>query len=188
MSKIRTFIAIEIPEPIKKSIAKIQDELIREGAHIAWVKPQKIHITLKFLGAVEEKLIDNMATALTEIAHQTRPFVVQVHGIGAFPNLKRPKVIWIGAVSENKALENLASTIDAQFNQFGFEKEMRPFRAHLTLGRVKGMRGIDSVMKKVENNKDYEGGNFTPAQLVIMKSDLKPTGAIYTPLKIITIE
>jgi len=188
MSKIRTFIAIEIPEPIKLSIAKIQEELIRENAHITWVKPQNIHITLKFLGEIEESLVDNLSTVLTAVTHQTQPFAVEIQRIGAFPNLKRPKVIWIGAKSENNAMENLALTIEDKVSRLGFEIENRPFKAHLTLGRVKDMSGIDGVMKKLDDNKNFHAGKYTPTEIIIMKSDLTPTGAIYTPLNRIKID
>ena len=188
MNQIRTFIAVEIPLAIKENIAGLQEKLKREQALIRWVKPGNIHITLKFLGNVEENKIADIAKAVTVAVNQIKPFLVEIAGVGAFPNYRKPKVVWIGAKSDSDLLKLLVRQIDNEVHKLGFEKEKRFFQAHLTFGRVKRLTGIAGVIKKLEQNKNFESGAFTVNEIVVMRSDLKPTGPVYTPLKKIMLK
>jgi 2'-5' RNA ligase len=183
MAKIRTFIAIEIPDEIRNKIGELQVSLKKFGGRISWTKPGNIHLTLKFLGDTDENLIDEIASQLKESAASIQPIQITIRTVGTFPNFKNPRVIWIGAESEQKQLAELAAKIEAGVERFGFKKENRPFSAHLTLGRVKDVKGIQPVMDKLKDHENFEAGSFLAEELHLIKSELHPTGAIYTSLR-----
>lgn len=188
MSKIRAFIAIEIPAEIRTKISELQNSLKAYGGRVSWTKPDNIHLTLKFLGDTEEKIIDEIAAGLQQAVQNTPCFTITVQGTGAFPNFKRPRVIWIGAKSEGDQLQKLASQIHDCMTNFGFEKEKRRFSAHLTLARVKDARGIEPIMEKLRSYDQFVAGTFDVKELYLIKSELHPAGAIYTPLKKIDLK
>ncbi len=181
--KIRTFVAIEIPKDIMSKIAELQSNLKKLGERVSWTKSENIHLTLKFLGDTDEDLIDEIISQLKESAASVKPIQISIRTVGTFPNLKNPRVIWVGAESEQTQLIELASKIEAGMEKFGFKKENRPFSAHLTLGRVKDVKGIQPVMDKLKAYENFEAGSFLATEFLLIKSELHPTGAIYTPLK-----
>lgn len=183
MSKIRTFIAIKIPPGILEKIADLQNNLKGIGGRISWTKPGNIHLTLKFLGDTDEKLVDDIATGLQQAVTGEKPFDVYIKTTGAFPNFNRPRVIWIGAESDGDELQRLAELVEGCTADFGFKKEKRTFSAHLTLGRVKDARGIEPVVNKLMHYKEVELGSFPVKDFHLIKSVLHSSGAIYTPLK-----
>lgn len=187
MGHIRTFIAIEIPELIIEEISRVQNELKRTQAQVGWVKPGNIHITLKFLGNTDESKISDIAGQIKKSVAGIPPFEIMIQGIGVFPNFRRPRVVWIGT-GHNDQLLKLAKNIDTNMSHLGFEKENRPFKAHLTLGRVKGIRGMHECLDVLRQNNDFKGGSFLADYILLIKSELKPTGAVYTPLKKIKLE
>ena len=182
MALIRTFIAIEVPRAIQDKISSLQDALKKEGGKISWVKPENIHLTLKFLGNVEESKIDQIGEALTKAAERITPFNMIVKGTGAFPDMRRPRVIWVGVEEASGQLLNIFNEIEKELSKIGFQKEERRFSPHLTIGRVKTPSGISRLVDKLKTT-DFLGGEFTAGEVVLMKSDLKPTGAVYTPLR-----
>jgi 2'-5' RNA ligase len=111
-----------------------------------------------------------------------KALLLTVRNLGAFPSVNRPRVLWLGIDGDTDALINLETEIDARFQDYGFKKEDRPFRPHLTLARIKEPRGLVGLAETVKKNEDYIAGSFTVSGLTLFKSDLKPTGAIYTKL------
>jgi len=183
MNKIRTFIAVDLPFQIKEKIASLQTDLKSSQCKIAWVKPENIHLTLKFLGNVEEQLIERIEQGIRVAAGKITPFTLEVKGVGAFPNFSKAKVIWIGAVRDTAILNQLAESIDNQMHLLGFENENRYFKAHFTIGRVKSAKGINTVIDKIQHNSNFNAGSFQVNEILIMRSDLKPSGAEYSQLK-----
>lgn len=183
MSKIRAFIAIEIPGEIRTKISELQSSLKRLGGRISWTKPKNIHLTLKFLGDTDESLIDEIAEELKKMAASFSQFQIHVNGIGAFPNFKRPRVIWVGTNSENENLSKIAFEIENRMEKLDFKKETRKFSGHLTLGRIKDPTGIQPIIDRLQQNKDFHAGSFPVKELFLIKSQLHPTGSIYTILK-----
>ena len=183
MGKIRTFIGIEIPAEIRTKIAEFQTDLKALGGRIAWVKPERIHLTLKFLGATDELLVEKIISQLEEVAFPRSPFRVKVGGVGAFPNFKKPRVIWVGVDEGIDILREVASDIDQRMSGFGFEKEKRQFSAHLTVGRVKDDRNIGSVIERLQQIQDFKAGEFIVSEMSFIKSQLTNEGPIYTTLK-----
>ena len=184
---IRTFIAVDIPDEIRERIAAFQDGLKQYRADVKWVRPASIHLTLKFLGDVEEKWIEEVANAVQKATRGTEPFSVSVCGTGTFPNDRRPRVLWIGVEQGVEKLKTLALKIDETLSELGFEKEKRAYSAHLTLGRVRSPNRIASTVESM-HTLGFDGGTFDVGEIFVMKSDLKPTGAVYTALKRIKLE
>ena len=180
---IRSFLAIELPKAILKKIEEIEAELRSTHADVRWVSPEKIHITLKFFGNIEESGIDSILKSIEEPVQNTAPFSLKVRGVGAFPNLKNPRVIWMGLVDGGEVLASFQKQIDNQLKEIGFQPEDRPFHPHLTLGRMKSSRGKEELVERMEEHKEEEFGDLQVERVVLFKSDLRPTGPIYTPLR-----
>ncbi|MBN2413803.1 RNA 2',3'-cyclic phosphodiesterase [candidate division KSB1 bacterium] len=181
MPDIRTFICFEIPVPIKERIVKLQNELRSLGRGVRWVNPDGIHLTLKFLGDVQEKDIVKIAEAVKTSVNGFMPVKIKIANTGAFPNFKRPRVIWIGVEEPTGQLVEIHRVIEQELEKLEYEKENRNFSPHLTLGRIKSSDGIEKITNKL-SNREINFGEFTAVEIIIMKSELKPSGAVYTPL------
>jgi RNA 2',3'-cyclic 3'-phosphodiesterase len=180
---IRSFLAIELPDPILKKIEEVQRDLKSSRADVRWVSPEKIHLTLKFFGNIEEARIESIVKAIENPVHKTPPFPLLVRGMGAFPHLKKPRVIWMGLVDLRGALVPLQKESELKLNEIGFEPEGRAFQPHLTLGRVNSNQGRDELVGTVERHLETEFGAFVVERIVLFKSELRPSGAIYTSLR-----
>lgn len=180
---IRSFLAIELPRTIQKKIEEIQEDLKSSRADVRWVSPEKIHLTLKFFGNIDESKIDPIVKSIEEPVRITQAFSLKVRGVGAFPHLKNPRVVWIGLVEGKETLVPFQKEIESKLEKIGFEPEAREFRPHLTLGRVKSGKGRDELTARIERYREEEVGDFQVKKVVLFKSDLKPSGPIYTPLK-----
>lgn len=183
---IRCFIAIHIGERIEKQISDLILGLKKYDVDIKWVKPDGMHITLKFLGNTQDSMIPKIKDALVHAVSSFDPFFITISGIGAFPDVKRPRVFWVG-VKNMDSLEKLHTEIEARMSQLGYIKEKRSFHPHITLGRVRTQRGVKTVTRKLDLSHDIEFGDSYVDKLELMKSDLKPAGAEYTCLHAISL-
>lgn len=181
-NKIRSFIAIEIPERIKRGILEIQERLKRTGADVGWTRPEGIHLTLKFLGYVEEGKLVEIQKAMEQAAKGFSSFGIEVSGIGIFPNPRYPRVLWIGIKERDNTLKNLQDSIERETERIGFEREDRAFTPHLTLGRVRSQKNRDILIKALDEFDKIELGALNVEEVSLMKSDLSPKGAIYTQI------
>ncbi len=181
--KIRTFIAIDVPEKIKEQIFEVEKELMKSCTEgVKWEEKEKFHITLKFLGDVNEDAIDSIYDVLSENLTGFGKFSIIYKGVGCFPELKRPRVIWIGCEDPSGKLFELQKIVEEKMSELGFEKEDKEYHPHVTLGRVKNPKNISNLTKKIESiNFESEAGEV--AEVLIMKSDLKPSGSVYTVLR-----
>ena len=173
---LRCFIAIEIPEPIKKEIGDIIDILKKYDVDIKWVIPDNLHLTLKFLGNTPDILITKISESLSIIISSYKPFYIKIYSTGVFPNRKYPRVIWVG-IEESDILKKLKSDIEQSMVLFGFQKEDKEFTAHLTLGRVRSQKGVLRVVNELDIFKDKDFGTIPVDSVKLMKSELKPGGA-----------
>lgn len=183
---MRTFIAIELPESIKKEIEQVQAPLKRTETFVSWVKPKNIHVTLKFLGEVPEDKINEVFSATQKALEGIRKFTMSLKGMGVFPDVRRPRVVWIGSESGEEELSHMAKRVEEEMEEIGFPKEKRKFSAHFTIGRVKSPKNIEKLMELVKSS-DFQTGKIEVNEVVVMKSQLHPTGAIYTPLKKVSL-
>lgn len=180
---IRSFLAIELPKPILRKIEEVQGDLRSTRADVRWVNPEKIHLTLKFFGNIEESRSEPIFKSIEEPIRNTLPFSLEVRGVGAFPHLRNPRVIWMGLVDGREVLVSFQKQIETQLEKIGFQPEDRPFHPHLTLGRMKSSRGKEELVGRMERHKEEEFGDFQVERVILFKSDLKPSGPIYTLLK-----
>ena len=180
---IRSFLAIELPPEVLNEIAGIQERLKNAiRGYISWVRPAGIHLTLKFFGNISESDIQNISQVAQNTIVNVRPFTLNVRRVGAFPDVNRPRVLWLGMDGDVDVLIKLQKEMDRGFQQCGFQKEDRPFRPHLTLARIKEPKGVIGLAKILEKSEDYEAGSFSVGSLNLFKSELTPKGAIYTKL------
>lgn len=183
---MRAFIAIPIPGPCLETIARIQHGLRESAADVRWTAISSIHLTLKFLGEVDPAIIPELAESLRVVSHGMQAFNLRLSGLGSFPNQKNPRTIWCGILGDTEALSNLQQGIETACMKSGFAPEDRPFRPHLTLGRLKGKRNLDSLADRIKAGSDLECG-FSADHFNIYKSVLKPQGAVYTVLETVQL-
>lgn len=183
---IRTFICIEIPDSIKDRIGQLQDTIRPIKAQVSWTRPSNIHLTLKFLGGVEAKRIDRVKRAVERAAIGINYFEIEVGGAGCFPSARSPRVLWVGVSNIPDALKQLYANIDDQLGREGFPQEKRKFSPHLTIGRLRepnnGARVAEALIAS-----GFEPEKFEASEVIVMRSDIKPTGSIYTPQSVVRL-
>lgn len=180
---IRTFVALDLPPKVQEDLGAFCVPLQQLDVPVSWIRPHRVHLTLKFLGNVAPSLMQAIGDALRPVAENTRPFSLRPAGCGAFPSLREMRVVWIGVQGDLGRLTALQQSVEDALQPLGFPKEHRPFRAHLTIGRVKGRRHLKALQDTLAARQNYQGVVFDVSELVLYKSDLKPDGAQYTPLQ-----
>ncbi|NLP12868.1 RNA 2',3'-cyclic phosphodiesterase [bacterium] len=183
MSGYRSFVCIELPEDIRKILADLQNRLrpLAKGT-VRWPRAEGLHLTLKFLGDVELDRLDAAADALMRGCAESHGFQLCLRGTGAFPDLRSPRVLWAGLVEPSGELEKLQARIEKAFRAAGFAAEERPFSPHLTIARVKAPREAAALTRRWQVT-SLENLWFSVEEVVLMRSDLRSDGAVYTPLR-----
>jgi len=181
-AKIRTFIAIELPDKIQSDIRQLKHSFLPYRFDIRWVKPLNMHLTIKFLGDVDPADLDTIGKLLSDIAGNFPSFDLIPRGLGVFPSLKRPRVIWIGIAGQTDVLGSIQQSVNGGLNEIGFTTEKRPFRGHLTFGRIKSRVDQDRLLDALHAQQKFVSKAFTVENLVMFKSELTPSGPIYTKL------
>ncbi|MFY9557288.1 MAG: RNA 2',3'-cyclic phosphodiesterase [Blastocatellia bacterium] len=176
---VRTFICIEIPESLKERIDRLQKDLQHVEAPISWTRPSNIHLTLKFLGNVDASRIERVSKAVVRAATGISPFEVEINGAGCFPSPRNPRVLWVGLPVIPEALQQLYRNIEDELAGESFDREARKFSPHLTIGRIRSPRNSVRVAEALIAA-GFEPERFEVPQVIVMRSDLKPTGSIYT--------
>lgn len=182
MDKVRAFIAIEIPENIKLQLKQVQERLKKGLTGVNWARPEGIHLTLKFLGNIDEEMISRIGDSMKKATERSSVFSIRLSGLGIFPGPRFPRVVWIGVKEGGEDLKGLNRAIDKTMDKLGFSAEEREFRPHLTLGRVRSQERRDELLKAIEELQNFEAGSFEAREVSLIKSDLKPGGAVYTKL------
>jgi 2'-5' RNA ligase len=179
--KIRTFIALELSPEVKKEISRIIGELKKSDAEVKWVRPETVHLTLIFLGEVSLETLERIKGRLGEIAKGTKGFDIALNALGTFPHWERAKVIWVGTSQGSETANDLAETVKRAMQEEGFEREIRAFKSHLTLGRIRGSKN-KSKLEEISSKVDVKPISTHISSIVLFKSELTPRGAIHTPL------
>jgi len=187
MSTIRTFIAIELDEELGANLRRLQGLLREQMAprSVRWVRPEGIHLTLKFLGDTPDEKVAAIQAALAQAAASIAPFRFTVGGLGCFPSSRRPRVVWVGLEEPTGALAALRNAVEAHVAPLGFPTEKRPFHPHLTLGRVQRSATKSEVREIGEVVATAAIGTIDEMAVnaaFYIKSDLRPSGAVYTKL------
>jgi 2'-5' RNA ligase len=183
---IRTFICVEIPETIKERIGALQRALKHVNARVSWVKPENIHLTLKFLGGVRASRIVALRQAVSRAVSGSGPFEVAVCGTGCFPSIGNPRVLWVGLTDLPNELLQLHKQIEDELAGQGFPRNARPFAPHLTIGRLRSREGAQDLARELIEA-GFEAALAPATRVVVMRSDLRPTGSLYTPQAIIEL-
>jgi len=198
---MRTFIALELPSPIREAIRlrqqQLRDALTEAGLArcFRWSAVENIHLTLRFLGETDRGQTERIAAGLAEIARRRQGFSLCVGGAGCFPTFRRPNVIWLGVDGQLELLQAMQAAVEELVVAAGFEAESRGFSPHLTLARAQRERSRADLQRAgellqrlaVQNEGNVQGGSapcFAVTEVVHMRSDLRPAGPIYTPLSV----
>lgn len=179
---MRTFIAIELSQETRLALGRLIGELKPELGRVTWVRPERMHLTLKFLGEIDEGLVERIAEKLKRICGEAQPFAFDVAGMGCFPNPSRPRVVWAGIVGNTAPASELQRRIDVELEHLGFEPDARGFSPHVTMGRVKGSINRNALSAAIESNRERQLGSELIEEIVFMRSKLLPEGPVYTPL------
>lgn len=177
---LRAFLAIPLPETIKSGLIRIQKELATELPNVRWVKPDGMHLTLKFFGDIPEESLEKIGAVMLSVKLLTDPFPAAVSGIGAFPSAGKPRVIWAG-FHAGSPLTTLQAALEEGFSRIGIPREDRPFTPHLTLGRCRSPHsGAAEILDKY---RAADCGTLQVERLILYESRLLPAGALHRPLR-----
>jgi len=182
VENIRSFIAFDIEnQSVLKRIAEAQALLVKTGADLKPVEPENIHVTLRFLGSISSEMVDGVFEDMKKV--QFIPFNINLHGLGAFPDVKYPRVCWAGIAEGANQLRGIFSQLEPSLNARGFAAELRGFSPHLTIARVRSGRNKAELAQSIRTNVEYDFGQIRASCLRLKKSDLTPKGPVYSTLK-----
>ncbi len=185
---MRTFIAIDLPDAVRRFLAARQDRLRAAGGSVRWVRPERMHLTLAFLGEVPEEMAPEVEAAVREACAGFAPVPIEMGGAGQFPPRGRPRVVWTGLEDPAGRLLALQAALARATEVFAEKPERRRYEPHLTLGRVRGGRGLRDLSGAVARLAGETGPQFTAREVVLFKSDLSPQGPTYTALARVALE
>ncbi len=188
---MRSFIAIELPQNIKDYLSRLQTQLKNSQADVKWVEPQNIHLTLKFLGEIDDNQLSEINNILENIAKERKHFQANVSSAGAFPKINFPRVIWVGLKEGDQETQDIARYLEEKIAEIGVPKENRPFSSHITIGRVRTPKNKDKLVKELNKFADglkEENLKFLVNKLTLFKSTLKPLGPVYEILKEVNLK
>ncbi len=179
---IRCFVAIELPDKVQHLLTGVQGSLREEIVGASWTRKGNFHLTLKFIGEVEDEKIAQIDSVLQRTLLSYKPFLIEVGGIGVFPSLDRPRVLWIGLKDGKADVSRLAGAINRGFVKIGIRNESR-FHPHLTLARLRRPVNLESKIEFFKKFDKVIGTELTVNQIALIKSELQRSGAVYTSLK-----
>ena len=182
MKPIRAFIAVEFDDVLKRRLGKAVERLAAAaGRAVRWVRPEGMHLTLKFLGEIEMAAVVDVRRIMVESAAGMDPWVVTLKGLGTFGG-RCPRVVWAGVDDPTGGLVKVAGELNLRLEELGIRAEHRAYTPHLTLGRVRGKGRLDDLVAAVAGSADEEFGPLVVETLVLFESELRPEGAVYTRL------
>jgi 2'-5' RNA ligase len=178
---MRLFVALELTEAVRAALRALVARLEPAGADLRWVRPDGMHLTLKFIGELPEAKLPLLRKALARV-RSARPVALEFRGLGYFPNERRPRVFWVG-VEASDNLPVLAADVEAALEPLGVPRESRPFAPHLTLGRFKSPNRLERLQQEIARLPATEFGRVETAEFALFQSRLSPRGAEYTRLE-----
>jgi 2'-5' RNA ligase len=183
MARTRTFIGVDVGGEIRGNVLTLQQTLAKTGASVKWVSEESIHITLLFLGEVDDRELHTICRAVRVVAASEPPFPLRVSGVGAFPTPRRPKILWAGITDGADRLHRLYEKLESRMLEMGcYRKEERGYTPHLTLGRVKGERDGLTIAPELTKRLAWEGGRTMIDEVLVFSSVLDREGPVYTVL------
>ena len=178
---MRIFIAVELPASIKAEVWAFQEALVHTSASIRWTRPESLHLTLKFLGEIEEARLSEIMNVVQRVAASHRQMTLCLTGIGVFPHLRNPRIFWVGLGGDIEKYASLAEEIDLSLSEWGFPREERSYNPHLTIGRFKSPLGASELMSQARHQ-PLPFLSFRVTEVTVMRSVLNPRAAVYSPI------
>jgi 2'-5' RNA ligase len=182
MSRLRTFVGVELTKAIRDRMVALQETLARTATEVKWVEPENLHVTLLFLGEVEDRSIPEVCRIVAEATRRHTPFGLEVVSVGCFPHPTRPRVVWAGVGAGARELVALHDDLEAPLTDLGYRREERRYTPHITLGRVKSDRPTDRLAAALAKHAAWNAGETTVRELHVMSSELTREGPRYTVL------
>lgn len=182
MKPLRTFIAVDLGKSIRDRIITLQETLARSGTEVKWVEPDNLHVTLLFLGEVDERHVTNVCRTVQECASRQPPFSLSVETVGCFPNERRPRIVWVGVGAGAQELCALHDSLEEPLEELGYRREERKYTPHITLGRVKSDRSTAELAVALAKRAGWKAGAIAVSEIHVMSSQLTPQGPVYTVL------
>jgi 2'-5' RNA ligase len=180
MGKTRTFIGVDIGDAIRASATALQKDLAKTGAEVKWVTPETMHVTLLFLGEVDDRELHAVCKAVKEAAAGEPPFPLRVSGVGAFPTPRRPKILWAGITDGVEPLRRLYAALEGRMLDLGcYRQEERGYTPHLTLGRAKGDADGAALAAELPKRLAWDGGRVAVDEVLVYSSEMDRTGPVY---------
>jgi RNA 2',3'-cyclic 3'-phosphodiesterase len=179
---IRSFFAIALPTAIKERLAGQIRILSPDTSGIKWVDPGQIHLTLKFFGSIATEIVDKIIESTKRVTSEKQRFSLTLKGLGGFPHIRRPRIIWAGLSRDLEALLKLVEELEIAYEQIGIAREDRPFHPHLTLGRNKTNQPNATLFQRLSGWVEEESEPFKVEEVLLYKSDLKPSGPVYSKI------
>jgi 2'-5' RNA ligase len=183
MARLRTFIAIDVGEAIRDRCLALQDTLSRAGTDVKWVEAENVHLTLLFLGEVEDRDLPAICRVVADCCAQHDAFTLSVESVGCFPNPRRPRIVWAGVSTGTEELCALHDALEPPLLDLGcYRREDRQYTPHVTLGRVQGDRSTELLAAALTKQAKWRGGETIVREVQVMSSELRPQGPIYVVL------
>ena len=179
---IRAFIAVPLPEALRREVSAIQTNLRTAASDIRWVDPANLHLTLKFLGSIEEEPLARLKEALQAAVRPISPFIFQLEGVGTFPRTSQPRVVWLGVSQGKEKLVEVAGVVEKTCVELGLPAQDRSFSPHLTLGRIQSKRKLEQLLERIKSVQLRRPPLAHARTLILFQSTLTPEGPIYNPL------
>jgi 2'-5' RNA ligase len=189
----RAFVALCLDEAVRRAVASLIEQLRPLSRAVAWVPAENLHLTIKFLGEQSDERLEVAVSGLGEAARGQAPFLTALHGLGAFPGMERPRILWVGVAEGALEARALQSRIEASLEGRGFDREARPWHPHLTIGRVFDPRrwqreASPALRESIARGAATRFGMLRVARVVLMRSDLLRSGARYSELRSVALE
>jgi len=182
MSLLRAFIAISLPPQVRELSVRVRDRFRECDAMISWVQPENVHLTIKFLGNISEEKITPVVKGIRKALGRARPFTMEINEVGVFPNLKYPRIIWMGIENPVHTLIDLENRISEGMEALGFPREEKKFTPHITLGRVRSLKGKNRLIEIIQSQRMLYCEAVDVRSVQLYKSELSRTGALHTVL------
>jgi 2'-5' RNA ligase len=183
MARLRTFIAVDLGKAIRDRCIALQDNLARNGAEVKWVGPDNLHVTLLFLGEVDERDVPALCRVVSACCARHAPFTLSVEKVGCFPNPRRPRVVWAGVGAGHAELCDLHDALEPPLLELGcYRREERQYTPHITLGRVRGERSSEKIVAALGRQAGWSAGETDVREVCVLSSELRPEGPTYTLL------
>lgn len=183
MARLRTFLAIDIGDSLRKRLVGLQEKFSEVSAGVKWVEKENLHLTLLFLGDIDDRDLMKVCRTADRVTQQHSPIAMTLQGVGCFPNMRRPRTIWAGIGTGATEVTRLFEDLAGEFEEQGlYRPENRPFAPHVTLGRVGKETDSEALSRELTKPLQWRGGETTAGEVLALSSDLTSDGPVYTVL------